>query len=149
MVLFKFTTTLDSFASEVLKGYAPLAKILYSCDPAYKIYLVRLGHFKLNIKFSILKLWIQFYALDSTDPRDRIFALLGIAKTHPLKLGADYTKQASDVFIHFGHSVSYSSNSQARCPMHWSHQHEFESTRSGNDYIAYMGSRLQLIKFSF
>ena len=47
---------------------------------------------------SIFDLWSQFYCLQATDPRDKIYALLGLAAPTPLGLNSDYTKAPSEIF---------------------------------------------------
>jgi hypothetical protein len=59
---------------------------------------VRIEYHKLVHEPSILDLWKQFHTSQATDPRDKIFALLGLCDPVSLDLNTDYTKAAPDLF---------------------------------------------------
>ncbi|KAE9364650.1 HET-domain-containing protein [Stipitochalara longipes BDJ] len=88
-------------------------KVITCWSAAREMDYVRRYHSK-PYDLEILELWERFGEWKATDPRDRVFALLGIS--NPSGLDADYTKEASDVFqevVRF--TISNSQNLDALC----------------------------------
>jgi hypothetical protein len=79
-------------------------------SPAIYIQSAR-GSQYMAANISVLDLWCQFNHLQATDPRDKIFALMGLAQAPPLDFNADYTKPATEVFI----AITGSAISQTQC----------------------------------
>jgi hypothetical protein len=73
-------------------------QVLVSITYGMNIDTARIDHHKVGNLSSILDLWSQFYRLQATDSRDKIFALLGLATPTPLGLNSDYTKAPSEIF---------------------------------------------------
>jgi len=97
----KYFLAWESFAqlSSILSGPLNfLLKVKYYvlCDSAFAIAEIRDDHSKNANSTSILALWHSLIYFEASDPRDKIFALLGIAS--PLQIEADYTRSTTDVF---------------------------------------------------
>jgi hypothetical protein len=98
IMFFDLIEMADSFAAVSKEGDWPMSELKYSCSPAHDIERIRRYRSGPNSNVSVLELCDRFCGLKATDPRDTIFALLGLATT-PSLLDADYTKSASEVFI--------------------------------------------------
>jgi hypothetical protein len=73
--------------------------VLLALEHVMAIGTVRINYHELNDRPSILDLWTQFHISQATDPRDKIFALLGLCAPISPDLNTDYTKANSEIFI--------------------------------------------------
>ncbi|PMD21763.1 hypothetical protein NA56DRAFT_645560 [Hyaloscypha hepaticicola] len=81
--------------------------VLETIQYAALINTVRISYHEPGHRASILELWSQFYDLLATDPRDKIFALLGLAAPMSLDSNADYTKPAPEIFTMAVRTIIY------------------------------------------
>lgn len=89
-----------------------------SCVPAVVINGTRVDYLEPDANTPILELWQNLGDFAATDPRDRIFALLGLSAPC-FELQADYTRPASEVFITVIQSaISQTQNLDALCIGH-------------------------------
>lgn len=82
---------------------------------------VRDGDFKPNENRTFLELWDHLSSLDATDPRDKVFALLGLVPDDPLKIIPDYSKSAEEVFSTVVRTACNISTAKSRGSMLGSH----------------------------
>jgi len=111
---------LDSLRSGDWKefGLSQRLLIIASCVPAIFIDVTRVDYWEPDANTPILELWQNLEDFAATDPRDRIFALLGLSAPC-FQLQADYTKPASEVFITVIQSaISQTKNLDALCIGH-------------------------------
>jgi Heterokaryon incompatibility protein (HET) len=77
-------------------GLKVFVDVIVAVSPANQIQRVRTQYSQPGIKLDILELWSQLSEFEATNPRDKIFALLGLITILDFK--PDYTKPVSDIF---------------------------------------------------